>query len=267
MAQGSRVRSKAGSQRVVRHLSGGFPAEWEKMKASSRNLRPQDAVNECAWLSDQYRRTWRRMSPVQPEFRKIVATLLEKKIPFVLTGAYGMSTWTGRPRATHDVDVLVKGGRNHARAVNALKALYPELEVRSFTGLTAFFVPGERESVIDVIFPHRGDIEVTLQTGQWIEDEGLRYRIPTLEAALANKYGAMLNPTRDPVKRTYDQGDFAQMVRHSTDEGREPIDLEALAALGEMVWPGGGGNEILRLVGQAKAREMLTLDPPRHGSE
>lgn len=201
------------------------------------------------------------MSPVQPDFRRIIATLQAKKIPFVLTGAHGMSTWTGRPRSTHDVDVLVKAGRNHSRAVNALKALYPELEVRNFTGLTAFFVPGERESVIDVIFPRRADIEVTLQTGLWIEDEGLRYRIPTLEAILANKYGAMLNPTRDAGKRGQDAVDFYTMVKHSTDEGREPIDLEALAVLGEKVWPGGGGEEILRMVEQAKAGQVPTLDP------
>jgi hypothetical protein len=41
------------------------------------------------------------------------------------------------------------------------------------------------------------------------------------------------------------------MVEHSLDEGHQPIDLQKLAALGEMVWPGGGGPEILRLVEEA----------------
>ncbi len=265
MARGSRVWADKEPYRIVARLPG--VPEWEKVKGNCRNLLPHDAVNECAWLSDQYRRMHRSMSPVQPDFRQIVATLQAKKIPFVLTGVHGISTWTGRPRATHDVDILVKGGRNQGRAVNALKALYPELEVRSFAGLTAFFVPGERESVIDVIYPHRADIEITLQTGVWIEKEGLRYRIPTLEAALANKYGAMLTPNRDPVKRTFDAGDFAHMVRHSTDEGREPIDLEQLRTLGELVWPGGGGEEILRLVEQVKAGRVPTLDPEPRPSE
>src|SRR5262249_36118538 len=110
--------------------------------------------------------------------------------------------------------------------------------------------------------PHRADIEVTLQTAVLIEKEGLEYRIPTLEAALANKYGAMLNPSRDPIKRTFDAADFAQMVKHSMDEGREPIDLERLSALGEMVWPGGGGEEILQFVEQAKAGQVPTLHRP-----
>jgi hypothetical protein len=265
MARGSRVWAVKEPFRIIARLPG--VPEWEKVKGNCRNLLPHDAVNECAWLSDQYHRRHRRMAPVQPEFRRIVATLRQKKIPFVLTGAYGISTWTGRPRATQDVDILVKGGRNQGRAVNALKALYPELEVRSFGGLTAFFVPGERESVIDVIYPHRAVIEVTLQTGVWIEEEGLRYRIPTLEAALANKYGAMLTPNRDAGKRGQDAVDFYTMVRHSTDEGREPIDLEQLRTLGELVWPGGRGKEILRLVEQVKAGGVPTLDPEPRPSE
>jgi hypothetical protein len=234
--------------------------EWQKAKGNSRSLLPRDAVNECAWLSEQYRRGHRGMAPVHPEFRQIVGALQARKIPFVLTGAYGISTWTGRPRSTHDVDILVKAGRNHARAVKALKELYPVLEVRTFTSLTAFFVPGEKESVIDVIVPHRGDIEVALQTGVWIEDQGLRYRIPALEPALASKYAAMLNPFRDPLKKLVDRADFGQMVRHSTETGREPLDLERLSALGEMASPGGGGEEILWLVERVKAGEEPTLD-------
>jgi len=222
---------------------------------------------ECAYLSDLYRRMHRSMSPVQPDFRQIITTLQAKKIRFVLTGAHGISTWTGRPRSTHDVDILVKGGRNQTRAVKALRALYPELEVRNLPGVVAFFVPGEKESVIDVVYPHRADLEVTLETGVWIENEGLEYRIPTLEAALANKYGAMLTPTRAPLKRGQDAIDFGQMVQHSLDEGRNPIDLEQLHALGELVWPGGGGEEILGLVEQVKAGRIPTLDPPQRRPE
>ena len=49
------------------------------------------------------------------------------------------------------------------------------------------------------------------------------------------------------------------MVKHSLDEGRQPIDLTVLEALGEMVWPGGGGKEILRLVEEVKAGKVPNL--------
>ena len=231
-------------------------ADWEAMKASCRNLTPAAAVREVAYLSEEFRQ---RFHMPEITVKKIVAALQAKKIPFVLTGAYGIAAWTGRPRSTHDVDILVKPGRNYARAVKAMQALYPDLEMRMFAGVAAFFVPGERESVIDVTYPHREDIGQTLATAIWFEDEGLRYRIPILETALANKYGAMLALNRDAGKRGQDGVDFYTMVKHSLDEGRDPIDLDWLADLGELVWPGGGGAEIVQLVEQAKAGQVPNL--------
>ena len=191
---------------------------------------------------------------------RILRVLTGKKIPFVLTGAHAIGGWTGDPRATHDVDILVKSGRNHARAVKAIRELYPQLEVRDFHGVIAFFVPGERQSVIDITYPHRGDIEDTLTSRVWVSDRGLKYRIPFLEAALANKYGAMLATNRDAGKRLQDAADFTKMVRHSTEEGQQPIDLDKLRALGEKVWLGGGGEEILLLIEQIKQGGVVDLN-------
>lgn len=235
--------------------------EWEAMKAACRNLSHGDAVAEAAYLSQQWRQRMRPMT-TNVDVKKVVRVLRDKKIPFVLTGAHGISGWTGRPRSTHDVDILVRAGRNHARAVKAMKELYPELEVRQLPGLTAFFVPGERESVIDVTYPHRDDQMVTLQTGIWVTKEGEEYRIPTLECALANKYGAMLTLTRDPGKRGQDAVDFYTMIKHTKDEGRTPIDMKLLAELGDKVWPG-GGKELVQIVEEAKAGKVPNLTPTR----
>jgi hypothetical protein len=233
------------------------------MKGARRNLYHDDAVQEVAFLQRRYRSQWSGRVPPSPvDLNQLLRTLIQKRIPFVLTGAHGIGGWTGRPRSTQDVDLLLKAGRNHARAVKAIKALYPQLEVRNFTGLTAFSIPGEKESVIDVTYPHRADIEETLANPTWIENKeaGLRYRIPSLEEALANKYGAMLALTRDLGKRVLDMADFTQMVQHSTDEGQRPIDLSRLGNLGEKVWPQGGGQEILRLVDLVMAGRAINLD-------
>jgi hypothetical protein len=137
--------------------------------------------------------------------------------------------------------------------VKAIRELYPLLEARDFTGVTAFFIPGEKESVIDVTYPHRPDNEETLNNPVWVKNpDGLKYRIPSLEAALVNKYGAMLTPDRHPKKRAQDALDFAWMVEHSMDEGRKQIDLQKLAELGEMVWPGGGAKKLLGFVEEAR---------------
>jgi hypothetical protein len=123
-------------------------------------------------------------------------------------------------------------------------------------GNALFFPPGETESLIEVIYPLRPDNTETLRTGIWVEERGQRFRVPTLEAALANKYGAMRTLGRDAGKRGQDAVDFYNMVKHSLDEGRQPIDLAMLEKLGEMVWPGGGGKEILRLVEEVKAGKV-----------
>jgi hypothetical protein len=235
----------------------------DPINPNGRSRNHPDSVSLTEHLSNQYRSMWSKMAEFHVNLRQIIATLQAKKIPFVLTGAYGIGGWTGNPRATHDVDILVKGGRNHARAIKALKELYPELEVHNFAGVAAFIVPGETKSVIDVTYPHRADIQVTLETAIWIEKQGQRYRIPTLEAALANKYGAMLALNRDPGKRMVDAADFYFMVKHSMEQGREPIDRVKLEALGEKVWPGGGGKEVLSLVDQVRAGGAPRLPEPK----
>ena len=237
--------------------------EWEAMKAARRNLDHDGAVQLVFFLQQQYRRQWSdRMAASPVDLNVILKTLTQKRIAFVLTGAHGIAGWTRTPRSTEDVDILVKGGRNHARAVKALKELYPELEVRDHAGVVAFSVPGERASVIDVTYPHRADIAETLANPTWTEnrEHGLRYRIPSLEAALANKYGAMLALTRQLDKRMVDAVDFMRMVVHSSDEGCQAIDLQQLESLGEKVWPGGGGTEILRLVETVKAGKTINID-------
>lgn len=241
--------------------------EFEAHKARRANISHAQAVRDSEHLRHQFLKLWRPMARPAVELRPIIRALQAKKVPFVLVGAHAIGSYTGRPRATHDVDILVRAGRNHARAVNAIKALYPSLEVRKLPMLTAFFRPGENESVVDVTLPHRRDNEEALQTAVWIEDQGLKYRVPTLEAAMANKYGAMLNPGRDVGKRGQDAIDFYFMVKHSQDEGQKPIDLEKLEALGEMVWPGGGGKEIVRLVEEVRAGKLPTLPTPQAGKE
>jgi hypothetical protein len=235
----------------------------EAIEAARSNLRPDEAVQRVFWLQRQYRSLWRNRVPSSPvDPYEIIKTLTQKRIPFVFTGAHGIAAWTGKPRSTQDVDVLVKAGRNYARAVKAITELYPQLEARRFPGITALFLAGETDSVIDIVYPHRADIEETLEKAIWAEDNkrGLRYRIPNLEEALANKYGAMLTPSRALDKRLIDAADFTRMVQHSTDPGRNPIDLERLAALGEKVWPGVGGVEIKRLVAEVMAGTAIDLN-------
>lgn len=233
---------------------------WEAVKAAGADIDHALAVQQTDFLHRQYCQQW--SSPVPPapvDLVEILRTLTRKRIAFVLTGTHGISGWTGRPRATLDVDILVKK-ENQSRAVKAIASLYPHLEQLTFSGVACFLMPGSKQSLIDVTYPRRADIEETLAHPVWVEDRRrkLRYRVPALEAALANKYGAMLTTGRNPGKRLTDASDFTMMVQQSLKPGKHPIDLKKLQALGRLIWPG-GGEEIVQLVEHVKAGGLIDV--------
>jgi hypothetical protein len=71
--------------------------------------------------------------------------------------------------------------------------------------------------------------------------------------ALAMKFAPMISLTREDKKKHQDAHDFIQMVEVNPD-----IDLEQLAGLGELVYPG-GGKELVEKVRQVRAGESLKL--------
>jgi hypothetical protein len=75
--------------------------EWETAKASRRRLGHDEAVQEVSFLQRQFRVQWSNRVPPSPvDLNLILRTLTEKRIPFVRTGAHGISGWTGKPRNT-----------------------------------------------------------------------------------------------------------------------------------------------------------------------
>lgn len=85
--------------------------------AARRSTGHDEAVQESRRLRKQFDILWGDRVPAWPvELNEILRALARKRIPFVLIGAHGIGGWTGRPRSTKDVDILVKSGRNYARA-------------------------------------------------------------------------------------------------------------------------------------------------------
>jgi hypothetical protein len=77
--------------------------------------------------------------------------------------------------------------------------------------------------------------------------------VPTLEMALAMKFAPMISLTRELDRKYIDAGDFIRMVKVNA-----AIDLDVLAELGDLVYPG-GGKEIVEKVQQARAGQKLQL--------
>jgi hypothetical protein len=171
---------------------------------------------------------------------------------FMLVGAHGLGGWTGAPRATHDVDVLV-GTRGYKKAIKALLAAFPHLEADDQAVVTRLRDPETGQVVIDVLKPNQPLYGVALKHTHTVEVEGETYEVPSLEMALAMKFGPMVSPNRPTEKKYLDAHDFIAMAKANPE-----IDLELLAELGELVYPG-GGKEIVLCVAQARAGERLKL--------
>lgn len=132
----------------------------EKALAALQALRPRDAVRDhlaalavSGSLSQTFRRMYRPMdASVQPE--SVIAALHAAGIRPVLMGTHGLGGYRSQPRATQDVDVLV---RKHdlRRAIRALREAFPILSVRDTPVVTRFVDPASKLSVIDVMKPTR----------------------------------------------------------------------------------------------------------------
>lgn len=189
---------------------------------------------------------WQEVSMIAPA--DVIPVLNAARIRFVLMGNYGISGWRSQPRATEDVDILVRT-RDHRKAVQAIRDAFPRLELADYPVVTRFLDPVTRTPLIDLMKPNQPLFKVAFR--QTIRDvDG--YLIPNLEFALACKFAAMVSPNRADEKKFLDAADFTSIVK----KNQPAIRLPRLRRLGERVYPGGGA-EITELVESIKAGRRI----------
>jgi hypothetical protein len=182
----------------------------------------------------------------------IVRVLRSAGVSFVLAGAHGLGGWTGKPRATADVDVIV-AKRHLKKAVQALSAAFPELEAVDCPVVVRFRPPGTQDTVIDVMKPNQGVIAAALKNTHTVRGGRQSYRIPSLEMALALKFAAMISPYRHVDDKLQDAVDFRRIVNANPN-----VNAGKLAVLGALVYPD-GGRKIVEMVRRVRAGERLEL--------
>jgi hypothetical protein len=182
----------------------------------------------------------------------VIAVLQKAGISFVLVGAYGLSGWIKKPRATEDVDVIV-AAKHHKKAIKALLTTFVHLEADDQAVVTRLRDRETQEVAIDVMKPNQQLFREVFKHTHTVTSEGQTYRIPSLEMALAMKFAPMISLHRKDADKLLDAHDFMHMV-----EANAEIDLRKLSDLGEFVYPG-GGKEIVEMVRRVRAGETLHL--------
>jgi len=179
---------------------------------------------------------------------EVVRVLDEAGVVYVLVGAHAANGYTGQPRATVDVDVLVRFPK---KATAALLKAFPELTSRDTAVVTRLVRP-DGECAIDVMKANTSPLwQRLLKVARPVRIGAGTLRIPPVEGILAAKMAAMVSPHRHIAKKMIDGGDFIQIVQIS-----DHIDLGLAQELGELVYPG-GGKEILKLIADARAGKRL----------
>lgn len=214
------------------------------MPMKMRDIHAQSLATSSA-LSEYY--VPNLITPIE-----VIRVLNAAKVRFMLLGAHGLGGWTGEPRATKDVDVLV-AARSHKKALTALLAAFPHLQAEDNQVVTRLRDPETREVVLDVMKPNQPLYHDALNHTHPVESGGQKYLVPSLEMALAMKFSAMISLTRSDDKKHFDAGDFIRIVKANLN-----IDLEKLHALGQFVY-NGGGDEIVEKVRQVRVGENLVL--------
>jgi hypothetical protein len=183
---------------------------------------------------------------------RVITALNRAGIRYVLVGAHGISGWLAEPRATKDVDVLmaVRGVR---KAVTVLTTAFPALVVDDQEVVARLRHKDTQQVLIDVMKANQPLHRVALKYANKATREGHTYLVPSLELALALKFGPMVSLTRVDEKKHLDAHDFISMVKHNSQ-----IDLKKLSTLGDLVYPG-GGREVVELVRKVRAGEKLVL--------
>jgi hypothetical protein len=158
---------------------------------------------------------------------------------YVLIGGHAIGYFTGTPRATVDVDVIVSSAQV-SKAIKAIQAKYPELtmedlryNIRFNSARSEGRVGKERIDVVRDNVPlfnrilQRYTINVPVR-GQSIQ-------LPTAEAAVALKFAAIVSPNRGDDRQPQDRADLSGILIQNRD-----LNLTVLSELGDLVYPGGG---------------------------
>ncbi|MDP1711805.1 MAG: hypothetical protein Q8K86_05050 [Candidatus Nanopelagicaceae bacterium] len=178
---------------------------------------------------------------------KIIAVLNKGGVKSVLVGAQALAHYTGEPRATEDVDLVVS---DVDRAVRVVRATWPHLTFDEQEPVVR--VRDGKHVVLDLMKP------VDLYTLVFKNSRsgmigGVKALIPTVEMAVAMKYSAMISPHRIRKKKGQDAVDFINLV-----EATPKLDVGKVGKLVAYLYPGSEA-EVRKYVDDVRNDRPLTI--------
>ena len=188
---------------------------------------------------------------------EVAEVLNELKVKYVLIGGHVLGYFTGSPRATVDVDVMVSMAQA-SKAVRAIESKFPHLESRDLAHNVRFSSRQEGSNVdaerIDVVRARDPFFQRILSTyAVPLQSRGRILHVPTAEAAVALKFAAAISPNRGDESRPQDRADLVSMIRKQPE-----LKTQVLSELGDLIYPG-GGKELIDFVEAVRLGKRAVL--------
>lgn len=205
----------------------------------TENIRISSYLSKLPMIGREQKKDVVRLGP-----EDVIPILKAQQIDFVLAGAHGIAGWLAEPRATQDVDVILKV-RDRKKATEAILKKFPDLVLEKHPVVWRF--KNGEQYIIDLMFTNSPLFKRV--TAEFVVKKIGRFdtKIPKLEAAIAMKFAAMIGPFRNKRKSKQDVVDVMSIVERNKD-----IDLAFLSELGELVYEG-GGKEIVKIIDDIRA--------------
>jgi hypothetical protein len=212
----------------------------------TENIRISSYLSKLPMIGREQKKDVVRVAPAD-----LIPALQAAKVDFVLAGAHGIAGWLSEPRATQDVDFIIRV-KDRKKAAEAILKVLKDAEVEQHPVVWRFKRNGQY--VADLMFTNSPLFERVYKS-EFVEKKigRLTAKVPKLEACLAMKFASMIGHHRQDHKRYLDMADFVAMLNSN-----KKTEMTLLRELGELVYEG-GGKEIAKMVEDVRAGRRLEL--------
>ena len=164
---------------------------------------------------------------------QVIEVLRKARVSFVLSGAIGLAGWMQKPQAETELDFLV-AQKDLEKAAQAVTNVLPRTKLVKTPLRWRLLDRQDKPGVINLIRPVMEPDRWVFANAKTIQIDGQTCRIPSLEMAMAMKFGSIASIYRNEEGKLLDKYDLARMV--SRNARRNEAKLSKLAA---RLFPGG----------------------------
>ncbi|MBC7785323.1 MAG: hypothetical protein H7144_15935 [Burkholderiales bacterium] len=179
----------------------------------------------------------------------VARVLNAAKQKYVIVGAHAVNSYSGKPRATIDVDVVAQ---HPNKARDALLAAFTDLEATEFPVVIRLVRNGAE--AIDIIRPTSGKLfREALKHITILKIGKVTVNVPCVEVVIAMKFYSMITLTRQQGDRFQDAADFTRVIKN-----HKKLKIELLKQFAELAYLG-GSVEIEEMVADIRAGKPISI--------